>query len=62
VRVIMPNGQHIIVTCLSGLRSCFTLSAGQGYRAEIDGNSLWIYAVELGGKEHRAKFARTGSW
>jgi len=62
VRVIMPDGKHLIVTCLTGLRRCFALSPGPSYSAEVDGNALWIYGSELGGKEHRAKYAVTGNW
>ena len=38
------------------------LSPGPSYSAEVDGNALWIYGSELGGKEHRAKYAVTGNW
>ncbi len=61
VHAIMPDGRRITVWCQAGLRRCTTLSPGS-YTAEIDGNSLWIYAYELGDKQHKLKYRYVGGW
>ncbi len=57
----MSDGRRITVWCQSGFRRCTTLSPGN-YTAEIDGNSLWIYGYELGGKQHKLKYRYVGGW
>jgi hypothetical protein len=61
VHAIMPNGTHITLWCQSGFRRCNTLSAGY-YSAEIDGNSVWMFGHDLGGKEHKIKYHYVGGW
>jgi len=61
VHAIMPDGTQITLWCQQGFRRCSTLSAGT-YSAEVDGNSVWIYGHELGGKEHKVKYHYVGGW
>jgi hypothetical protein len=59
VRVIMPDGQHVTLWCQAGFRACAGLRPGN-YSAEVKGNSLWIYAHDLSGKEHKVKYKAVG--
>jgi|SRR5271157_43057 len=61
VHAIMPDGTHITLWCQSGFRHCRTLNAGY-YTAAIDGNSVWVYGQDLGGKEHKIKYHYVGGW
>lgn len=61
VHAIMPDGAHITLWCQSGFRRCETLSAG-AYAAELDGNSVWIFARDLDGKERKVKYRYVGGW
>jgi hypothetical protein len=61
VHAIMPDGTHITLWCQSGFRRCNTLNAGY-YTAQIDGNSVWMFGHDLGGKEHRIKYHYVGGW
>lgn len=61
VRVIMPDGRHATLWCQGGFRSCHTLEAGH-YDAQVDGNTVWMYTYDLGGKEHKTKYRYEGGW
>jgi hypothetical protein len=61
VHAIMPDGTHITLWCQRGFRRCSTLNAGY-YSAEIDGNSVWMFGHDLGGKEHKIKYHYVGGW
>ena len=61
VHAIMPDGTQITLWCQQSFRRCSTLSAGT-YPAEVDGNSVWVYGHELGGKEHKVKYHYVGGW
>lgn len=61
VHAIMPDGTHVTLWCQSGFRHCSTLNAGY-YAAEVDGNSVWVYGRDLGGKEHKVKYHYVGGW
>jgi len=61
VRAIMSDGKHITLWCQPGFRVCPTLNAGH-YDAYVNGNSVWIYGRDLGGKEHKAKYRYEGDW
>ena len=61
VHAIIPDGTHITLWCQQGFRHCDILAAGS-YSAEVDGSSVWIYAHELGGKEHKIKYRYVGGW
>jgi hypothetical protein len=61
VHAIMPDSRQITLWCQQGFRRCSTLSAGT-YNAEVDGNTVWIFAHDLGGKEHKVKYHYIGGW
>jgi hypothetical protein len=59
VRVIMADGTHVTLWCQAGFRSCASLRPGS-YSAEVKGNTVWIYAHDLSGKEHKIKYKAVG--
>jgi len=61
VHAIMSDGRRVTLWCQTGLRRCENLGPGN-YAAEIDGNSLWIYSFELGGKRYKIKYRYAGGW
>jgi hypothetical protein len=61
VHAIMADGTHVTLWCQNGFRHCADLAPGY-YQAEIAGNSLWMFAHEFGGKEHKMKYHVTGTW
>ena len=61
VHAIMPDGTHITLWCQSGFRHCSSLNPGY-YSAEVDGNSVWMFGRDLGGKEHKIKYHYVGGW
>jgi hypothetical protein len=61
VHAIMADGTHITLWCQNGFRRCASLSAG-AYSAEVSGNSLFIYAHQLDGKEMKIKYHYVGGW
>ena len=61
VRAIMPNGEHVTLWCEAGFRKCVSLSPGE-YQAEVKGNTAWIVARELDGKERKIKYQSVGGW
>jgi len=60
VYVIMPDGSHVKV-CQNGFRRCAYLQPGS-YTAEVSGNSLFIFAHELSGKERKIKYRAVGGF
>jgi hypothetical protein len=62
VLAVMPDGKHVTLWCQYGFRRCADLSAGS-YTAELDGNSLYVYELDLSGKlAHRIKYQYAGGW
>jgi hypothetical protein len=57
----MPDGTHVTLWCQRGFRKCSTLNGGY-YSAEINGDSVWIFGHDLGGKEHKIKYHYVGGW
>lgn len=55
VSAIMPDGTHVTLVCHQGLRKCAALAPGT-YNAKISGNSVFIVAHQLDGKEFRIKY------
>lgn len=61
VRAIMPDGGHVTLCCQAGFRHCANLSA-DSYDAEVEGNSVWIYAYDLSHKAYKVKYRYVGGW
>jgi len=61
VHAIMSDGKRVTLWCQTGLRRCGNLGSGN-YAAEIDGNSVWIYSFEIGGKRQKIKYRYAGGW
>jgi hypothetical protein len=61
VFAIMPDGMHVTLWCQAGFRRCSTLEPGL-YTAVIKGNSLWMYASQLDGKQQKIKYHFVGGW
>lgn len=61
VQAIMPDGTHVTLWCQVGFRKCDSLRPGY-YSAEIAGNTVWMYAHDLSGKEHKIKYKYVGGW
>jgi hypothetical protein len=61
VYVIMPDGGHVKLWCQNGFRRCAYLQPGS-YTAEASGNSLFIHAHELSGKERKIKYRAVGGF
>lgn len=59
VRAIMPDGTHVTLWCQVGFRKCASLQPGT-YSAEVKGNTVWMYAHDLSGKEHKVKYKAVG--
>lgn len=62
VQAIMPNRKRVTLWCQSGgFRNCMRLEPGQ-YDAEVNGNNVWMYVHDLGGKVHKTKYIYEGGW
>ena len=61
VYAIMPDGSHVKLWCQNGFRRCAYLQPGS-YKAEVSGNSLFVYAHELSGKERKIKYRAVGGF
>jgi hypothetical protein len=61
VFAVMPDGSHVTLWCQAGFRHCYYLQPGS-YTAEVKGNSLWMYAHDLSGREHKVKYHAVGGW
>ncbi len=61
VYAIMPDDSHVTLWCQAGFRHCFYLQPGF-YTAEVKGNSLFILAHNLSGKEFKVKYHAVGGW
>ncbi len=59
VRAIMADGTHVTLWCQAGFRRCASLQPGY-YSAEVKGNTVWMYAHDLSGKEHKIKYKAVG--
>jgi hypothetical protein len=55
------RGYHVNLWCQVGFRRCGHLQPGY-YNADIKGDSVWVYAADLGGKEHKIKYRNAGGW
>lgn len=44
MRVIMPDGSHLMLWCRAGYRTCLHLAAGR-YTAERDKDTVWIFCT-----------------
>ena len=55
----MPDGTHVRLSCQAGFHSCDFLRPGN-YSAEIKENTVWMYAHDLSGKEHKIKYRAVG--
>lgn len=55
VSAVLPDGRYVTLWCQEGFRKCDNLQPGK-YEAEIDGNSLFVFAHDLSGKEHKIKY------
>ena len=61
VYAVMPDDSHVTLWCQAGFRRCSYLQPGF-YSAEIKGNSLFILAHDLSGKEFKVKYHAVGGW
>jgi hypothetical protein len=59
VRAIMADGTHVTLWCQAGFRQCASLRPGY-YSAEVKGNTVWMFAHDLSGKEHKIKYKAVG--
>ena len=58
----MPGGQHIVLWCQAGWRHCYNLAPG-AYRAELQGNTVWLFSYDLDGRTvHRTKYRYATNW
>lgn len=55
VRAIMPDGTHVTLWCEIGFRKCWNLQPGS-YSAEIKGDTVWMFAHDLSGKQYKLKY------
>ena len=55
----LPDGRVANLWCQQGFRKCASLEPGS-YQAQIDGNSLFVIAHDLSGKEKRVKYKVMG--
>jgi len=61
VYAIMPDNSHVTLWCQAGFRRCSYLQPGF-YTSEVKGNSLFIHAHDLSGKEFKVKYHAVGGW
>lgn len=65
VRVILPNaddGKKVILWCRKDILSRCEVPAAGVFRAEVSGNTVWIYVPDLEGKEHKIRYDYLGTW
>lgn len=61
VLAVMPDGRHVTLWCQAGFRRCADLSEGT-YTAEVDGNTLYVYLLDLSSKPLKVKYRHVGGW
>lgn len=55
VHAIMADGRHVTLWCEKVFRRCDYLQPGS-YSAEVKGNTVWIYVLDLSSKEHKIRY------
>ena len=60
VDAVMPNGKHVLLTCLVSARNhCGGLAFGS-YSAEVHGDHVWVFDHDINGKEYKIKYHVVG--